>query len=151
RYSADAVAAGRRSLCLRALAWLAATGGGEVAAQLAELFQAADNMTMRLGALRLLVWHRLPGYEEALAGFARTWRDEALVMDQWFMVQAASPGVRAQDVEGLLQHELFDWATPNRVRAVLSAFANSNLTGFHNAAGDGYQVFAESLARLDRI
>ena len=151
QYSADAVAAGRRSLCLRALTWLAALGGDEVAAQLAELFQAADNMTMRQGALRLLVWHRLPGYEEALAEFARTWREEALVMDQWFMVQASSPGVKAQDVEQLLLHELFDWTTPNRVRAVLSAFANSNLTGFHNTSGDGYQVFAESLARLDRI
>lgn len=147
----DARGVGRRSLCQRAFAYRAAAGEAGLATALLERYREADNMTVRLGALRLLAWYQLDGYRAALDEFASRWREEALVMDQWFAVQAGVPGVSAQELEALMTHELFDWRVPNRVRAVISTFANSNLTAFHKASGEGYQLFADSLSRLDKL
>lgn len=150
-YTADAFAIGRRSLYVRAMAYRAAAyedGFGEV---LLQRFSAADNMTMRLASLRLLVWHSYTQANVALKQFEEEWREEPLVMDQWFAVQAAKPDVNEQDMTALIEHELFDWRLPNRVRAVLSTFASANLISFHNQAGFGYQLFSESLSRLDKI
>ncbi len=49
------------------------------------------NMSERLGALKVLVWNDAPQAEEALADFYSRFEDEALSLDQWFMVQAAHP------------------------------------------------------------
>src|SRR5690606_12695043 len=104
------------------------------------------------GALRLLVHHGLSGAAEALADFATQWREEALVMDQWFAVQATVPGdATVARVKALLAHEDFDWRVPNRVRALLGSFANGNPTAFHSATGEGYRLYAEALGRLDEV
>lgn len=143
---------GRRSLRHCALAYLAAAGDARLAGHLTVLFQQADNMTDQLGALRLLVHYDLPGADEALDAFARQWHDEALVMDQWFTVQATVPGeATLSRVQALLAHEGFDWRVPNRVRAVLGALANANPTAFHAASGEGYRLYADALGRLDAV
>ena len=54
-------------------------------------------------------------------------------------------------VRGLLQHPAFDWATPNRVRSVVGAFAGSNPAAFHAEDGSGYRLFAEMLAKVDAL
>ena len=54
-------------------------------------------------------------------------------------------------VRELLEHDAFDWASPNRVRAVVGTLANRNLSGFHAADGAGYRLFAEVLQRLDSL
>ena len=90
--------------------------------------------------------------EEALAQFEKRWKDEALVMDQWFSVQASAGGTdQVERVRGLLQHPAFDWATPNRVRSVVGAFAGSNPAAFHAEDGSGYRLFAEMLAKVDAL
>lgn len=150
-YSADALSIGQRSLCQRALAYRVAAKEEQLDLLLMERYHSADNMTARLGALRLLVWNNLSGSDEALKHFEQEWREEALVMDQWFAVQAGKPDVTEQEIRALFAHELFDWSTPNRVRAVLSTFINGNLTAFHSSNGVGYQLFSESLSRLDKI
>jgi len=150
-YKLDAASIGARSLLQRGLQYRAAAGDETVAGVLRASFDEADNMTTRLGALRLMVWHALPGWQDASEAFLARWRDEALVIDQWFSVHAGKPGLTRSELDALLAHDAFDWRTPNRVRAVLSTFANQNLTAFHSPAGDGYQVFSESLSRLDKI
>ncbi|MCH8544726.1 MAG: aminopeptidase N [Alcanivorax sp.] len=143
---------GRRSLRHRALGYLAAAGDERVAGFLAELCSTADNMTDELGALRLLCHYRLPGSEAALVAFAARWRDEALVMDQWFAVQASVPGAATlARVEALLGHDDFDWRVPNRVRGLLGTFAGANPTALHAADGAGYRLYTECLARLDKV
>jgi aminopeptidase N len=150
-YRADALSIGRRALSVRAMAYRAAANEKAFGEALLQKFRSADNMTMRLTSLRLLVWHSYEQAAAALEQFEVEWRDEPLVMDQWFAVQAARPGVNEQEMTALMEHELFDWRLPNRVRAVLSTFASANLTSFHNQKGFGYQLFSESLSRLDKI
>ncbi|MZR62169.1 aminopeptidase N [Alcanivorax sp. DP30] len=146
----DGVAMGRRQLRNLALDYLAAGGHHEAARIAVELFELPLCMSEELGALRVLVHHRLPGAEQALQQFARKWKDEALVMDQWFSVQASAPGEMTIDtVERLLAHPAFDWKVPNRVRAVLGALAGSNPSAFNT--DKGYKVFTSALATVDEL
>ncbi len=148
----DGRAMGRRQLRNLALDYLAASGHGEAQRLAAELFELPLCMSEELGALRVLVHHNLAGADRALSQFAERWADEALVMDQWFAVQAAVPGsATLSRVDALMAHPAFDWTLPNRVRALVSTLANGNPSAFHAEDGEGYRLFAAALSRLDSI
>lgn len=157
-YRADGEAMGKRRLRQVALGYLSAAAGAgrgdrdKLVAQLQAMLDAPTCMTEELGALRALVHNQLPGAEPALAAFAQRWRDEALVMDQWFAVQATVPGAdTVERAEGLLAHEAFEWTLPNRVRAVVGTLVNGNPSAFHAPDGSGYAFFARALKKLDGI
>ena len=157
-YRADGEAMGKRRLRQVALGYLSAAAGAgrgdrdKLVAQLQGMLDAPTCMTEELGALRALVHNQLPGAEPALAAFAQRWRDEALVMDQWFAVQATVPGAdTVARAEGLLAHEAFEWTLPNRVRAVVGTLVNGNPSAFHAPDGSGYAFFARALKKLDGI
>lgn len=150
--SMDGRAMGRRQLRNLALDFLAAGEHPEAGRIAVELFELPLCMSEELGALRALVHHGLPGADQALMQFADRWQDEALVMDQWFAVQASVPGAHTVDqVNRLLEHPAFDWKTPNRVRALVGTFTNANPSAFHAENGQGYQLFSAALSRLDAI
>jgi aminopeptidase N len=73
-------------------------------------------------------------------------------MDQWFSVQAAStlPG-GLQRVQALMEHPAFNFKNPNKVRAVIGAFAGQNLINFHAADGSGYRFIADIVIRLNAL
>jgi aminopeptidase N len=150
-YRFDAAQVGRRALKNLALAYLLA-GGGEQGRRLClAQFRGADNMTDRVAALGLLAESDLPERTEALAEFYARWRDDALVVDKWFALQAMAQRPDAIDVvTGLLGHEAFTLANPNRVRSLIGAFAHGNPTGFHRADGAGYAFVADHVLALDR-
>ncbi|MGK0218039.1 MAG: aminopeptidase N [Planctomycetota bacterium] len=121
--------------------------GAELAA--AEL-AAADNMTDTMAALSCLVGLDVPQRETALAEFYGRWKDDPLVLDKWFTLQACSrlPGA-AQRVLDLAGHPDFSLRNPNRVRALLGAFGQANPTGFHQRDGMGYRFLADQVIALD--
>ncbi|WP_290522484.1 aminopeptidase N [Alcanivorax sp.] len=146
----DGVAMGRRQLRNLSLDYLAAGGHPEAGRIAVELFELPLCMSEELGALRVLVHHGLPGAGQALKQFAEKWKEEALVMDQWFSVQASAPGEATIDtVEQLLAHPDFDWKVPNRVRSVLGALAGSNPSAFNT--DKGYRLFARALSTVDGL
>ncbi|WP_303760789.1 aminopeptidase N [Alcanivorax jadensis] len=148
----DGRAMGRRQLRNLALDYLAASGHPEAQRLAVELFELPLCMTEELAALRILVHYNLAGANQALAQFAERWSDEALVMDQWFAVQAAVPGPASLPrIEELMAHSAFDWTVPNRVRALVGTLANGNPSAFHSPDGEGYRLFAVALTRLDGI
>jgi aminopeptidase N len=72
------------------------------------------------------------------------------VIDKWFALQATAQRPDALDtVTGLLGHEAFTLKNPNRVRALLGAFAIGNPTGFHRPDGAGYALIADHVLALD--
>ncbi|MFO1144234.1 MAG: aminopeptidase N [Amaricoccus sp.] len=148
-YSPDAGAAGRRALRARALAYLTALDSAAEAA--AVQFATADNMTERMTALALLVGAGRAG--DALARFHAAWQHDRLVVDKWFSVQAAltPPDEALAVVEALTRHADFDWRNPNRLRALVGAFAMGNPAGFHRADGAGYRFVVDWLIRLDPV
>ncbi len=151
-YSPDAVAAGRRALRNAALAYIMALDDSTARALTFLEFRRAQNMTDSMAALGCLADSAGAERERALAMFHERWKDEALVMDKWFRVQAISdlPGAAAR-VEALLAHPAFDLRNPNRARSVLHAFAFDNPLHFHAADGSGYRLVAGKLVELDRL
>lgn len=139
----------RRNACL---AWLVA-GRPEQGLDLAAAqFHEADNMTDRLAALRLLVQFGAERGETALAEFEQRWRDDPLVMDKWFAIQAVdSGGDPLARVQRLTAHPAFRLRNPNKVRALIGSFAHRNATGFHRADGKAYDWLAEQIIALDQL
>jgi aminopeptidase N len=143
----------RRALQNIALSYLMLSGRPEVLAATLEQYDACDNMTERLTALAVLVNSPFEAEKaRALQAFAEHFKDNPLVMDQWFSVQAASglPG-GLERVKALMQHPAFTMKNPNKVRALIGAFAGQNLIIFHAADGSGYRFLADLVIELNAL
>ncbi len=96
---------------------------------------------------------RLRGGEGQGPGHVRRLlQDDPLVMDQWFSVQAGSPlpgGL--EQVQALMQHPAFTLKNPNKVRALIGAFASQNLVSFHRPDGAGYRFLADQVIVLNAL
>ena len=108
-YDNSSASMARRSLKNVCLSYLLESEEG---AGLAETqLSASDNMTDTLAALRGLVWAGTPAAGPALEAFEQRWRNDALVMDKWFAIQATKPGpgtvniVRATVRSRRIQHQ----------------------------------------------
>ncbi|MCA3662687.1 MAG: aminopeptidase N C-terminal domain-containing protein, partial [Methylobacterium sp.] len=63
---------------------------------------------------------------------------------------ASIPGKAGRErVEALLRHPKFTLGNPNRVRALVGAFANGNPRGFQAADGAGYRRVANVIGEVD--
>lgn len=143
----------RRALQNIALSYLMLSERPEILAASLEQYDACDNMTERLTALAVLVNSPFEAEKaRALQAFAEHFKDNPLVMDQWFSVQAASglPGGLAR-VKALMQHPAFTLKNPNKVRALIGAFAGQNLINFHAADGSGYRFLADLVIELNAL
>jgi aminopeptidase N len=115
-------------------------------------FRRAANMTDAMAALMCLSNSAGAERERALAMFYDKWKDEALVVDKWFLIQARSwlPGTLDR-VKALAAHPAFELKNPNRARSLLHTFAVDNPLHFHAADGSGYRWIAEQVVALDRL
>ena len=151
-YSPDAHAAGRRALRNAALGYIMAVDDSTARALTFLEFRRSENMTDAMAALECLAGSAGAERERALSMFFDKWKDEALVVDKWFRVQATSdlPGAIGR-IEKLVTHPAFDLKNPNRARSLLHAFATDNPSHFHAADGSGYRFVANHVIALDRI
>jgi len=115
-------------------------------------FGDADNMTDTMAALTVLSEIDTPARANALAAFYTRWKDTPLVVDKWLTLQAVSPlPGTVERIRALMTHEAFALTNPNKVRALIGAFAHNNPRHFHSADGAGYRLVAETIAALDDI
>lgn len=150
-YEYTPAAKGARRLRTIALSYLFAAGVDDAAGRAWAQFEASDNMTDRQGALAALASSDAAERPQALATFYDRYRGDALVIDKWFSTQALS--TRADTlaaVIALAAHPDFTLANPNRVRALIGAFA-ANQRAFHQADGQGYRFVADMILALDPI
>jgi aminopeptidase N len=151
RYEYSPAAKGARRLRTVALNYLLASGAVDAPALAKRQYDEADNMTDRQGALAALASTDAPERPGALAAFYARYRDDALVLDKWFMVQAmAARDDTAEAVEALAGHPDFTLANPNRMRSLVGAFA-SNQRAFHDASGRGYRFLADMILAVDKL
>ena len=150
RFKPDAKSAGHRALRNAALALMAATGDAADLARVQSHFKAASNMTDQTAALAILCDHDTPARLQALDTFEARWSGDLLVMDKWFAVQAMSvlPGT-LEALEKLGGHRLFSMHNPNKVRALIGAFATGNPVNFNRADGAGYEFVAAKVIELN--
>src|SRR5215470_9030172 len=151
-YSPAAEFASRRALRNAALGYLANRGRREDIARVAAHFAHARNATDELNALAMLSELRTPERTQAFARYYQRWKDDHLVIDNWFVYQAASPlPSTLSAVEKLARHPLFSLKNPNKVRALIGAFAVSNPVNFNRPDGKGYEFVASRVLELDRF
>jgi aminopeptidase N len=150
-YAPDAASAGRRALRNLALSYLMELETAESGALCAAQYAQSDNMTEQFAALACLANSRSALRGGALDSFYARWKDEPLVLDKWLAVQAGSrlPGALAR-VRELLVHPAFDIKVPNKVYALIRAFA-ANHVRFHAADGGGYAFLADQVLALDAL
>lgn len=151
-YCPEAKDAGRRALRLELLSSLLKASTTDYADLAADHFQSADNMTDRFGALKLLVHANLPVANTASSAFEERYQESPLAMDKWLTIHATNPASgTVETVKRLTMHPAFSFDNPNRVRALISAFATANTTEFNRADGAGYRFVANVVLQLDRL
>ena len=147
--------AGRRALgnlCLRYLCAAGTNTGRQLAQQ---QFDAANDMTVCLGALAAQVHSPAPEREDSLAAFHARYADDALVLDKWFALQAgawrwaADAAPTLARVRELLAHPAFAIRNPNKVYALLGTFFRGNPGEFHTP--EGHAFWAEQIIALNGI
>jgi aminopeptidase N len=165
-YRPDPASAGRRGLAGLALGYLclgeqamAATAGGADAnnatpwaeTALAQ-FKVASNMTDRTHALAALVHSGAAQAAPALQQFHALFKNEALVLDKWFALQAGATDRGGQvlpAVRQLMKHPDFTLANPNRARSLIFSFCSANPGAFHRTDAAGYVFWSERVLELD--
>ncbi|MDE2053995.1 MAG: aminopeptidase N [Xanthomonadaceae bacterium] len=146
----DQDAAARRRLKSRVLALLARHDAAAGAARAFAQCQDARGMTDRLAALSVLVRGDAPQAAEGLRLYRQRFDGDALTLDKWFMLQATVPvHATLERVQALETDAAFTLANPNRVQALLGAFARGNPVAFHRPDGAGHRWFADKLAGID--
>src|SRR5450830_476062 len=157
-YRPDTVSSGRRALTGLALTQLcleARDSGDSVwPGKAYQRFKDADNMTDRFNALNALVNSGHGLATPALAQFHTLFKNEELVLDKWFALQAGAcdrGGQVLPAVRQLLKHPDFNLRNPNRARSVIFSYCSANPGAFHRADAAGYVFWSERVLELDRI
>jgi aminopeptidase N len=149
-YLPDAASAGRRALRNTCLDLMVATRRADAISLASTQYSTADNMTDRMAALSALSLWDVPERTAALDDFYARNADDPLIIDKWLALQAAIPEPATLDrVEALTKHPAFSLANPNRVRALIHAFALANQKEFNRADGAGYDFVVEMVLALD--
>ena len=143
---------GRRRLRSTALSYLSLEGGDAARRRAVAYFESAGNMTESIAGLAILAELGGTEGEAALAAFHERWKNEALVLDKWFAIQARTPTEGTLDrVRALVGHPSYDRRNPNRVYSLVGAFASGNPVQFHRAGGAGYRFLADQVLATDRL
>jgi aminopeptidase N len=151
RYEYSPAAKGARRLRTVALSYIDASGAPDAAALARRQFDEADNMTDRQGALGVLVNGDSAEREAVIEAFYARHRHDGLVLDKWFTAQALSlRDDTPERVAALAEHPDFTIRNPNRLRALVGAFA-ANQRALHEPSGRGYRFLAEMILAADRI
>lgn len=157
-YRPDATSSGRRALAGMALSMLCLaarrTGDTVWPGRAYQRFKDAGNMTDRFNALAALVASGQPLAAQALARFHAMFKDEALVLDKWFALQAGAPdrgGDVLPAVKELMKHPDFSLKNPNRARSLIFSYCSANPGAFHRQDAAGYAFWADRVIELDTL
>ena len=146
-YSPKAEDAGKRAVKNMALGYISFFD--DVPAQ--KQYGSAAHMTDKDAAVRLFAGKSTAEAEAIMADFYTAYKQDSLVIDKWLTMQAtAAKPETLETVKRLLSHESFSITNPNKVRALIGAFAQ-NQTVFHAKDGSGYDFIAEQTLIVDRI
>jgi len=155
-YKPDAVSSGKRALSGLALSQLCLaarhTADTVWPGKALQHFKDAANMTDRFNALAALVSSGHALAAPALERFHSMFKDEALVLDKWFALQAGTidrNGDVLPIVRQLLLHPDFNLRNPNRARSVIFSYCSANPGAFHRPDAAGYVFWSERVIEID--
>ena len=142
---------GDRALKNILLGYLSAAKNPNAVGLIKKQYQSADNMTDRIAALSLICDHIVPERDELLADFKTQWKDDKVVMNKWFQIQALSTATDTfERVKKCKSNPLFDSKNPNNLYSLHGAFGN-NISRFHVNNTEIYNWYLNELAEVDLI
>ncbi|MBT8355678.1 MAG: aminopeptidase N, partial [Desulfofustis sp.] len=144
-YSISPEAIGARSLKNTCLDYLlsARQADERIFAMAENQYYQATNMTDQIGVLTVITHLNTALRDELFSHFENKWREQPLVMDKWFSMQALSSAEDTFDrVKQLLDHPSFSIKNPNKVRALVGAFCQNHVH-FHHLSGRGYDFLVD--------
>ena len=115
-----------------------------------EQYKSAEQMTDKDAAVRVFAGQDTPQAKAVMNDFYRSYKKDSLVVDKWLSMQATASPDSLKTVKDLLHHESFAITNPNKVRALIGAFA-ANPTALHKKDGSGYDFIAEQTIAVDKI
>ncbi len=89
--------------------------------------------------------------QQPLKNFYQDFKNEALVVDKWFSLQAVAMHADVKAVRKLMTHPAFTLKNPNRARSLIFSFCNGNPSQFHAADGSGYAFWTEQVIALNKL
>jgi len=152
KFEINAKATGQRSLKNICLAYLVSLDSKDTRKLALTQYNNANNMTDQMSAFRALAHLDCDERNEVVLKFYDQWKDDSLVIDKWFIVQATAnlPDTLKQ-IKKLQEHESFDIHIPNRVRSLIGAFSQGNPVCFHDKSGKGYKILADCVIQLNSL
>ncbi len=145
-YAPDAADSGKRAVKNTALAYLSLLDDTLARQQ----YYSATQMTDKDAAVRVFAGKNTPEAEAITDDFYQTYKKDSLVVDKWLSMQAMAGENALPTVRKLLKHESFSPTNPNKVRALIGAFA-ANPTALHKSDGSGYDFIVEQTLAIDKI
>jgi len=151
-YSLSNESMGKRSLKNIALRYIK-HGDSDLAHRIAfAQYEKTHNMTDKVSSLSILsdTDSKLKGL--AFETFYNQWKDNNLVIDKWFAIQAMADRKDVPElVMNLIQHPDFTYKNPNRLRSLISNFSAGNPRWFHRQDGLGYKILADVILKVNDI
>ncbi len=145
-YVPNAADSGKRAVKNTALTYLSLLDDSLAQKQYYE----AAQMTDKDAAVRVFAGKDTPQAKAIMNDFYQTYKKDSLVVDKWLAMQATANENSLAVVKKLLHHEAFSLTNPNKVRALIGAFA-ANPTALHKADGSGYDFIVEQTLAVDKI
>jgi aminopeptidase N len=150
-YRPDATSAGKRALRNLALSYLSELDDPAMHALAQLQDETANNMTDRVAALASITNSSAAYKAQALSRFYDDFKEEALVVDKWFALQATARTTDVNTVRSLMEHPAFTLKNPNRARSLIFSFCSGNPSAFHATDGSGYRFWAEQVIALNAL
>jgi aminopeptidase N len=148
--SAEAVA--RRELKNVLLSYIGSIGTNDILLSLFNSFKDVSNMTDEVALFSILTDIDSKYKDKAVELFYSKWKNNSLVLDKWFSIQAISScSDTLEKIMELIRHPAFSIKNPNKVRSLIGTFAMFNPVNFHQKDGKGYEFLCEQVKILDKI
>lgn len=145
-YVPNAEDSGKRAVKNMALGYLSVLDDSLALQQ----YHSAEQMTDKDAAVRVFAGKDTPEAKAVMDDFYQTYKKDSLVVDKWLSMQALASEDSLKTVKDLMNHEAFSITNPNKVRALINAFA-ANPTALHKKDGSGYDFIAEQTIAVDKI
>ena len=110
----------------------------------------SNSMTLSKAALNVFTRINCPERELISNMFFNKWKNNPVVLDNWFFFKASIEiDCNQKSIENLFKNEYFDIKSPNTLRSILNAYVTRNSL-FHSIDGAGYKYIANKILEFDK-
>ncbi len=156
-YNCTPELAGKRALRHLALEYLVAAPGNIKSVQQARtLFDKGNNLTDKLGGLRMIALSGTPIGGELIRTATLRWSTEPLLFNKVLQVYALARPSKGDNptvekIRQMMFNPAFDIKNPNNVYSLLRTFFQNGGPEFHVPDGSGYQLWIDSVLEIDKF